>query len=134
MPCKFDLKKYPLSTALCDVYLLHFSRPFGHAKHYVGVTKRGVEERVAEHQSGGAHAARLCKLAVQAGITLTLARTWIGVPRYTELKLKNRGKAQVCPICKAERKARRLAEKASASHLAQHEHSVLGGCQDQGVS
>lgn len=110
MACKFDLTKYPLSTKTCDVYLLHFSRPFGHAKHYVGVTKRGVEERVEEHRRG--HGARLTKLVVEAGIELILARVWSRVPRYFELKLKNRGKGYVCPICRAERKA---AEAAQAS-------------------
>jgi hypothetical protein len=122
MPCKFDLKKYPLSTALVDVYLLHFSKPFGHAKHYVGVTKRGIEERVKEHQSGtkGAH---LCKLVRQAGIDLILARVWIQVPRYFELKLKNRGKASVCPICKAAKReaARHAAGAAEPSGDSHHQ-------------
>jgi len=101
MGCKFDLKKYPICTTPCDVYLLHFSRPFGHAKHYVGVTRREIDKRVDEHRRG--QGARLCKLAVEAGIELILARVWINVPRDFELKLKNRGKACVCPICKAEK-------------------------------
>lgn len=94
-----DLKKYPRSDKRCTVYLFHFSRPFGHAMHYVGATFRDVEERIAEHKRG--HGARLTKLVIEAGIELILARVWHDVPRYFELKLKSRGKREVCPICKA---------------------------------
>jgi predicted GIY-YIG superfamily endonuclease len=68
-------------------YLLHFSEPFGHARHYTGSTTRGVEERVAEHVAG--QGANLTALAVQVGITLTLARTWDG-DRAMETRLKYR--------------------------------------------
>jgi len=97
MPYK-NHKNYQPSTKLCTVYLLHFSEPFGHARHYVGVTSRAdVNERLAEHRSG--RGARLCAYAVAAGIKLILARTWEGVPRFTELKLKGRGKRKICPLC-----------------------------------
>lgn len=92
------------------VYLLHFSRPYGHAKHYTGSTSRDVAERVAEHQAG--QGANLTARAVQAGITLSLARTWDG-GRDREASMKyrqnpartgvKRGMARYCPLCRATR-------------------------------
>ena len=91
-------------------YLLHFSEPFGHARHYCGSTTRSVEERFAEHVRGDG--ANLTALAVQAGITLTLARTW-DCDRAMETRLKYRnnaartgvkhGMARYCPTCRAAR-------------------------------
>lgn len=34
------------------VYLLHFDRPYRHARHYLGWTPRAVSERVADHATG----------------------------------------------------------------------------------
>ena len=93
-------------------YLIHFSEPFGHAKHYVGSTTRSVAERFAEHVAG--QGANLTALAVQSGITLTLARTWDG-DRAMETKLKYRGTvartgvkhgmSRYCPTCRAARRS-----------------------------
>lgn len=95
-----SLAKYPRSKATCTVYLLHFSKPLGHAQHYIGVTALAdVEQRLELHRQG--RGARICAKAVEAGAELLLARVWEGVPRYTELKLKNRGGARrLCPLCK----------------------------------
>ncbi|MDQ6804402.1 MAG: endonuclease [Actinomycetota bacterium] len=74
------------------MYLVHFSEPYRHARHYTGWTGRG---------------ARLLQVIAQAGIGWTLARTWEG-PRQRERQLKRQGGAsRRCPICRAERKARR---------------------------
>ncbi len=88
-------------------YLIHFSAPFGHARHYVGSTTRSVEQRFAEHVRG--EGANLTVLAVKAGITLTLARTWDG-DRGMETRLKYRdnpqragvkhGMTRYCPVCR----------------------------------
>lgn len=82
-----------------DAYLIHFSQPFGHAQHYIGITRKGrATERLAEHQSG--RGAVLCRHASAAGVALTLAKVWPNVPRFFELKLKARGGARrICPIC-----------------------------------
>ena len=94
-----DITKYPICDKRCTVYLIHFDKPFGHAQHYVGVCKseRDVQERFREH--GASNGSRLCRAAVQAGVKLMLARVWLDVPRYFELKLKGRGKRKLCPIC-----------------------------------
>lgn len=85
---------------MMDAYLIHFSQPFGHAQHYIGITRKGrAEERLAEHRSG--KGAVLCRHASQAGVELILAKVWPGVPRSYELQLKARGSAKrICPICK----------------------------------
>jgi predicted GIY-YIG superfamily endonuclease len=78
------------------IYLLHFSQPFGHAKHYTGYT-RDLSTRLESHARGTG--ARLLEVVTQAGITFQLARTWIGT-RKGERRLKNRGGAsRICPLC-----------------------------------
>ncbi len=47
------------------VYLIHLSRPYRHARHYLGWTQN-LEQRLAEHRAGrgspvGAHASFHCK-------------------------------------------------------------------------
>ena len=85
-------------------YLVHFSEPYRHARHYTGWTA-DLEARLAEHQAG--RGARLLQVIAQAGIGWTLARTWEG-SRARERQLKRQGGAsRRCPICRAERKARR---------------------------
>lgn len=83
---------------MSNVYLIHFSKPFGHAQHYAGVTNRDdIFERFDEHRAG--RGARLCAKAVQAGIQLQLARVWANVERKFELKIKGRGLRAICPMC-----------------------------------
>ena len=79
------------------VYLLHFDRPLGHAKHYTGWSAN-LPLRLAEHAAG--HGARLTEVVVGAGIGWTLARTWPNVTRAYERRLKNQGGAsRRCPLC-----------------------------------
>jgi len=83
------------------VYLLHFDRPYEHARHYTGWTGNGLEQRLAEHREG--HGARLMEVVRDAGIDWQLARTWTG-DRNRERALKRQGgAARHCPICKAAR-------------------------------
>jgi predicted GIY-YIG superfamily endonuclease len=86
------------------VYLLHFSVPYQHARHYTGWT-RDLDARLALHQAGGG--ARLLQVIAQAGIEWTLARTWPG-DRARERQLKRQGGAsRRCPLCRAQRPAAR---------------------------
>ena len=78
------------------IYLLHFSQPYQHARHYLGWT-RDLEVRLAQHRSG--QGARLMEVVRDAGLTFDLVRTWTG-DRYLERRLKHRGgHARLCPIC-----------------------------------
>lgn len=82
------------------VYLVHFTRPYRHARHYTGWTA-DLESRLGEHQAG--RGARLLQVITQAGIDWTLARTWQGT-RERERQLKRQGGAsRRCPICRADR-------------------------------
>jgi predicted GIY-YIG superfamily endonuclease len=96
------------------IYLLHFSRPFKHAKHYTGWAS-DLESRLAEHASG--RGARLLAVVKEAGITWTLARTWTG-DRYLERRLKQRGAAGRCPICQAQKEVNMMQPKGWRSRAA----------------
>jgi predicted GIY-YIG superfamily endonuclease len=80
-----------------EVYLLHFSRPFRHAKHYLG-SAVDVRERVAAHRSNQCDV-KLLNAAKSVGITFTIARTWAG-DRKRERRMKGRGLSRLCPICR----------------------------------
>jgi predicted GIY-YIG superfamily endonuclease len=77
-------------------YLLHFSEPYQHARHY-SRTAADLQARLAEHKAG--RGSRLLQVAKAGGITWTLARTWPG-GRTRERQLKNQGGAsRRCPEC-----------------------------------
>ena len=81
------------------VYLLHFERPYRHARHYLGYAKN-VDERLRAHRVGAG--ARLMEVVTEAGIGFTLARTWRG-DRKLERRLKNQHNApRLCPVCRAQ--------------------------------
>ena len=78
------------------VYLIHFSKAYKHARHYLG-SAEDVNERLDLHRKG--QGARLTQIAADAGITFEIVRTWNG-SRKEERKLKNRHNApKLCPVC-----------------------------------
>jgi predicted GIY-YIG superfamily endonuclease len=82
------------------IYLLHFDRAFGHARHYMG-SAQNLEQRLAEHRNG--KGARLMFSVAHAGISWRLARTWTG-GRRRERQLKAQvGHSRHCPICRSAR-------------------------------
>jgi len=88
-----------MAAVMGIVYLLHFDRPFGHARHYLGWAK-SLDARLAGH--GKARGSALMRAVAAAGIGWQLARTWPG-DRHRERQLKNQGgRARLCPICQAE--------------------------------
>ncbi len=54
------------------VYLIHFDKPYRHARHYLGYTD-DLDARLAAHANS--NGARLMEVIVEAGITWQLART-----------------------------------------------------------
>jgi hypothetical protein len=63
------------------------------------MTRGDIAERFDRHRTG--RGAKLLAIVTAAGITFSLARVWLDVPRFTELKLKARKRAQdFCPICR----------------------------------
>jgi hypothetical protein len=85
------------------VYLLCFTpglRVTGNrfARHYLGWTEGAVDDRVATHLSG--QGSPLVKAALSAGCEVECVRTWEGVDRYFERKLKRQRCApRLCPTC-----------------------------------
>jgi predicted GIY-YIG superfamily endonuclease len=85
-------------TATSFIYLLHFTTPVGHAKHYLG-SAADVEARLADHRAGCG--ARLTQVAVQRGADLLLVRTWRG-GKVRERQFKDAYKhcfTHLCPLC-----------------------------------
>jgi predicted GIY-YIG superfamily endonuclease len=79
------------------VYLLHLDPPVKHARHYVGYTSKGVEQRLEAHRAG--RGARLLEVVKEAGGTFRLTRTWPG-SRALERAIKDRKNApKLCPEC-----------------------------------
>ncbi|SRR6266498_1537468 len=83
-------------TANGIIYLIHFERPYKHARHYLGWAT-DLEHRLRQHRAG--YGARLLDVIQQAGIAWSLARTWPGT-RTRERQLKRQGGAsRCCPLC-----------------------------------
>jgi predicted GIY-YIG superfamily endonuclease len=82
------------------VYLLHFDRPFGHARHYIGFSRSetSMEMRLKHHRAGTG--ARLLAVATAAGVTWSLARVWPDGDRNFERSLKSHSGTRYCPICR----------------------------------
>ena len=88
---------------LGHVYLVCFekqigtSNPKGSASHYLGWAT-DVEARMAEHRAG--RGARILAACVARGIGFEVVRTWAGVDRSFERRLKRQHNAwRHCPRC-----------------------------------
>ena len=96
------------------VYLIHFERPYKHARHYLGFVARpeGLDARLAAHAAG--NGARLLAVVNLAGIAWRLVRTWPEGTRADERRIKNyRCTPDYCPVCRAALRRRRRREGAS---------------------
>src|SRR5690349_14648889 len=87
------------------VYLLHLEPGLPVtanrvARHYLGFTHRDVRGRLAQHLQG--RGSPLVAAVLAAGGQVTLERTWAGVDRTFERRLKRRHEApRLCPRCVA---------------------------------
>lgn len=87
------------TTVVEGVYLLHFTKPLGRAKHYIGWSP-DIDKRVSRHKTG--KGAKFTASAVRNGAELLLVRIWQGGDRRLEWVLKNSGAhSDLCPLCKA---------------------------------
>jgi predicted GIY-YIG superfamily endonuclease len=93
------------------VYLLHFTSPYRHARHYRGWTA-DLDARLAQHRAG--QGARLMTVIRDAGIGFVVAKTEPGT-RARERQLKQRGAGRDCPVCMARRVHLRLAAERGAT-------------------
>lgn len=83
------------------IYLVHFQRPYKHAKHYLGFTELTLTERFARHCSNAKkrRGSALMNAIFMAGIKFKVVRTWEG-DRTRERQLKNSGHSIRCPVCR----------------------------------
>jgi predicted GIY-YIG superfamily endonuclease len=94
-------------------YLIHFDRPYRHARHYTGWAS-DLDARIAAHLNG--EGARLMAVVNEAGITWHVSRTWPGTTRATERKIKNtRHVPEYCPDCAPQRNAARRQARKNAT-------------------
>jgi predicted GIY-YIG superfamily endonuclease len=82
------------------IYLIHFSEPLSHARHYIGFVDGDIDQvqaRLAEHRAGwGAKILAECN---RRGIAYDVVATRPG-DRAEERRLKRYHKgSQICPIC-----------------------------------
>lgn len=82
------------------IYLVHFEKPFKHAKHYVGFTDKTLKERFARHMSLARmhRGSALLRAVLAAGIKFKVVRTWEG-DRNEERRMKSGGNSWRCPVC-----------------------------------
>jgi hypothetical protein len=90
------------------IYLLHFDRPYRHAKHYLGYARdeSAMHRRIDSHYNataGDGQNHRLLVVLREAGISFTLARVWPDGTRMQERSKKKAGKSRICPICREQR-------------------------------
>lgn len=95
--------KKPQPETPSIVYLLHFSRRFHHARHYLGFTTRTATQRLHDHLHK--KGAVLVQAAVEAGIKIKVVYTetlpTASAARLREKELKSRGShLRLCPLCK----------------------------------
>jgi hypothetical protein len=81
------------------IYLIHFDKPYHHAKHYLGwAHNQHFEARLEHHRNG--NGSRLMAAVARAGIGWKVVRTWRG-SRADERRMKNNGAVgKYCPICR----------------------------------
>jgi predicted GIY-YIG superfamily endonuclease len=91
------------------VYLLHFDRPYRHAKHYLGYTK-DLAQRMSQHACG--RGARLVEVITAAGIGFRLVRVWSDGTRKTERQVKRQKQSvRFCPVCSTRARELRRVER-----------------------
>lgn len=77
-------------------YLLHFDRPYKHARHYLGWTT-DLPARLDEHLNG--NGARLLEVITAEGIGFEVVRIWHNKTLADEKRLKQKHSVKLCPIC-----------------------------------
>lgn len=90
----------PPGRRVGTVYLLHFSRPYRHARHYIGFTTR-LDARIRRHRRGWG--SPLIAAAIESGIEIFIARRWENVACAFERRVSRVSGRRGCPICRGPR-------------------------------
>lgn len=85
--------------AMGYVYLIHFDRPYKHARHYIGYSRDTVL-REGRHRTG--NGARLMRVVTEAGIGWRVVRVWQGDRTFERSLKKRRNSKSLCPVCRGE--------------------------------
>ena len=79
------------------VYLIHFDRPYKHARHYLGWASN-LEARLEHHRNGTG--GNLMAVLRRENIGWQVVRTWTPATRHRERQIKIQGGlSRVCPMC-----------------------------------
>ena len=92
------------SDRTAQVYILHFEQPYWtNARHYVGYTTIGAEERINKHRNGtGSLLVNYAHNKLGIPFQIGLVEDWDdkATARYRELRLKKEGHlSRHCEIC-----------------------------------
>jgi predicted GIY-YIG superfamily endonuclease len=79
------------------VYLLHYSQPLCHARHYMGATTN-LNQRIKRHRNGTSKA-HLPVAFFKLGINFVVSRTWEGDFELEKQLKKQKNGRRLCPIC-----------------------------------
>jgi predicted GIY-YIG superfamily endonuclease len=80
------------------IYIIHFEKPYYHARHYVGYCKEGLlDQRLAQHRAGTG--ARLMWAVEEAGLDWTVALTHPGDRHFERTLKRAKNTPRFCPIC-----------------------------------
>jgi hypothetical protein len=104
------------------VYLLHFNRPYHHARHYVGFTLN-LRRRLVRHQAG--KGSPLIEAACNSGIKVSVARVWHNVTVRFERRVHNMHAKYLCPLCSGRQKVR-----PTRPRIADYQEYVYEECQE----
>ena len=81
------------------IYIIHFDRPYYHARHYVGFCADGkLEERLSRHRKG--RGSRLMLAVEAAGVTWTVVDTRLGDRNFERLIKRAKNTPRFCPVCR----------------------------------
>lgn len=89
------------------IYLLHFEKPFKHARHYLGWTEGdSVQARLDRHRAG--NGSKLVAAVVKAGIDFKVARLWHGTRHDERALKKSKNVPKFCLICREETQVKEI--------------------------
>lgn len=87
------------------IFLLHFTKPYHHCRHYLGCSKMDYNQWIISQVSAGGG---VLPAAYEAGVGLELAYEWPdGDMRLMRMIKRQNNAARYCPICKEEKRKRK---------------------------
>jgi predicted GIY-YIG superfamily endonuclease len=86
-----------LGHIIGSIYLIHFSRAFNSARHYLGFST-DIPARIERHKAG--RGSPLLKAVTEKGIPWRVVRTWLKRDGNFERELKaGNDLKDLCPVC-----------------------------------